>query len=158
MSDDTESPNRFPWPPVLYVSAIAVAAILNYAYPLPWIGRPLSDFLFAIGCIMLVAVVAIDVAAMRTLSRAKTTVMPHRATAHLVTRGPYAFTRNPIYLGNTMLMIGIGFVSGIAWFPILAVAAAFVTQKLAIEREERHLTARFGKAYRDYKKKVRRWI
>ena len=34
--------------------------------------------------------------------------MPNRAADHLVTKGPFSFTRNPIYLGNTMLMIGIG--------------------------------------------------
>jgi protein-S-isoprenylcysteine O-methyltransferase Ste14 len=57
-----------------------------------------------------------------------------------------------------MLMIGIGLIAGIVWFILLAPVAAFVTQKLAIEREERHLEARFGKKYRDYTKKVRRWI
>jgi protein-S-isoprenylcysteine O-methyltransferase Ste14 len=55
-------------------------------------------------------------------------------------------------------MIGVGLITGIAWFLPLAIVAAFLTQKLAIEREERHLEARFGKRYRDYAKRVRRWI
>ena len=42
-------PSRFPWPPILYLAAIAVAAVLNLLYPLPWIGQPLSGLLFAIG-------------------------------------------------------------------------------------------------------------
>ncbi|MDP3898022.1 MAG: isoprenylcysteine carboxylmethyltransferase family protein, partial [Mesorhizobium sp.] len=96
--------------------------------------------------------------AMRTLARHRTTVMPHRGADHLVSEGPYAFTRNPIYLGNTMLMIGVGLASGILWFLLFAILAAMATQKLAIEREERHLELRFGKRYRDYRKKVRRWI
>jgi len=49
-------------------------------------------------------------------------------------------------------------VSGIVWFLLLAVLAAFAVQKLAIEREERHLPARFGKTYLDYAERVRRWI
>ena len=44
------------------------------------------------------------------------------------------------------------------WFLVLALVAAFLTQKLAIEPEERHLDVRFGKKYREYSKKVRRWI
>ena len=56
------------------------------------------------------------------------------------------------------MMVGVGMISGIAWFILLAVAAAFITQKLAIEREEKHLDARFGKKYFDYKKRVRRWL
>ena len=158
MNDLAERPNRFPWPPVLYVSAIALAIILHFLYPLPWIGRPLSDFLFAIGWVMVAGVIALDVGAMRTLHRSKTTIMPHRGSAHLVTKGPFAISRNPIYLANTMLMIGVGLISGILWFVLLAFVAAFATQKLGIEREEHHLAARFGKAYRDYQKRVRRWI
>ena len=45
----------------------------------------------------------------------------------------------------------------IPWPPLIYIAA-FATQKLAIEREEQHLAARFGKKYLDYKKRVRRWI
>ncbi|QDZ02554.1 isoprenylcysteine carboxylmethyltransferase family protein [Nitratireductor mangrovi] len=158
MSELEARPNRFPWPPVIYVAAIALAIVLAWLVPLPWIGRPLSDLLFAVGIITLVGVVLIDLSAMRALSRARTTIMPHRASEHLVTGGPYAFTRNPIYLANTLLMIGVGLMSGIIWFLVLAVVAAFLTQKAAIEREEKHLELRFGKKYRDYAKKVRRWI
>jgi protein-S-isoprenylcysteine O-methyltransferase Ste14 len=158
LSEITNRPNRLPWPPIIYVAAIALAILLWYLYPLPWIGQPLSDILFALGWLTLAAVVAIDVAAMRALARAKTTIMPNKGSDHLVTNGPYAFTRNPIYLGNTLLMIGGGLVTANLWLLILAVAAAFLTQKLAIEREEQHLGIRFGKRYRDYAKRVRRWI
>ena len=158
MNDLERRPNRLPWPPLLYVSAIAIAVLANLAYALPWFTPPLSDLLFAIGWLLIAAVVAIDLAAMRTLARANTTILPHRGAEHLVTGGPYAISRNPIYLANTLLMIGVGLVSGIAWFIVFAVVAAFLTQKLAIEREEKHLDHRFGKRYRDYRKKVRRWI
>jgi protein-S-isoprenylcysteine O-methyltransferase Ste14 len=151
-------PNRLPWPPIIYVIAIVVSILLGYLVPLPWIRGPLADILFAVGWVMIAGAIIIDVSAMRTLSRAGTTIMPHRGADHLVTGGPFSISRNPIYLGNTMVMIGAGFVSGIAWFFALALAAAFATQKLAIEREERHLEARFGKNYRDYRKRVRRWI
>ena len=56
------------------------------------------------------------------------------------------------------MMIGIGLIAGSIWFIALALIAAFATQKLAIEREEKHLQTRFGKKYIDYAKRVRRWI
>lgn len=158
MTGYEERPNRFPWPPVVYVAAIALAVVLHWLWPLPWFGPPLADFLLPVGVLIAVAAIAIDLAAMRTLSRARTTILPHRSAEHLVTQGPYAVTRNPIYLGNTMLMLAAGLAFGIAWFVLLAPAAAFVTQKLAIEREEQHLSIRFGKKYRDYQKRVRRWV
>lgn len=151
-------PNTLPWPPIVYVAAVAAAIVLNWLVPLPWIPGPLGELLFAVGWLVVGGALAIDITAMRTMARAKTAIMPHRGSDHLVTSGPFSFTRNPIYLGNTMLMIGIGLIAGIVWFILLAPVAAFVTQKLAIEREERHLEIRFGKKYRDYAKKVRRWI
>lgn len=159
MTSETDArPNRLPWPPIVYLLAIAASVALGYAAPLPWIGKPLSDILFAIGWLMVAGAIAIDIGAMRTMRRHKTTIMPNRGSEHLVTDGPFAVTRNPIYLANTMLMFGIGLITGIVWFLPLGLVAAFATQKLAIEREERHLDARFGKRYREYRKKVRRWI
>ncbi|PSJ61802.1 methyltransferase family protein [Kumtagia ephedrae] len=151
-------PNRFPWPPVIYLAAIAVSIVLGIVYPLPWITGPLSDLLFAAGWLVVAAAVAVEVAAFRAFSRARTTVMPTRVSEHLVTTGPFAFTRNPIYLGNTALTIGIGLIVGSLWFLLFAVLAAVTTQKLTIEPEERHLEARFGKKYRDYRARVRRWL
>jgi protein-S-isoprenylcysteine O-methyltransferase Ste14 len=151
-------PNRLPWPPMIYLAAIVVAAALTWMIPLPWIPSPLSDILFAIGIVTIAGVVAIDVSAMRTLHRARTTIMPHRGSDHLVSSGPFSFSRNPIYLANTMLTVAIGLIAGSVWFLGFGLLAAFATQKLAIEREEKHLEARFGKKYRDYRKKVRRWI
>jgi protein-S-isoprenylcysteine O-methyltransferase Ste14 len=156
MSD--AAPSRMPWPPITYLAAIAVSILLGIFAPLPWISRPLADILFAAGCLCIVAVVAIDYSAVTALKRGKTTIMPHRPSDHLVTTGAFSFTRNPIYLANTLLMIGIGLIVQSLWFVLLGLVAAFLTQKLAIEREERHLTDRFGKRYRDYAKRVRRWI
>jgi protein-S-isoprenylcysteine O-methyltransferase Ste14 len=158
MTDIQERPNRLPWPPLVYLAAIAASIVLHLLYPLPFIGPPLSDILFAAGGLLIIAVVAIDFSAIRTLQRAKTTVMPNRGAEHLVTTGPFSFSRNPIYLANTMLMFGAGLIAQIVWFFPLAIIAAFITQKLAIEREEKHLEVRFGKKYRDYAKRVRRWI
>lgn len=158
MTDLNAAPSRVPWPPIVYLLAIAVAVVLGLLYPLPWLTEPLSDLLYAAGWLAVAGVVAIYYSAMQTLKRAKTTIRPDRPSEHLVTSGAFSFTRNPIYFANTLLMIAIGLITSSVWFIVLAVIAAFGTQKLAIEREEKHLQARFGKKYIDYKKKVRRWI
>ena len=158
MNDATARPNSLPWPPIIYLAAIAVSVLLNVFYPLPWFGRPLSGILFVLGWLMIAAFVALNISAIRAMRRAGTTVRPDRGTDHLVTDGPFSFTRNPLYVAGTMLVLGIGPVSGIVWFLLLAILAAFTVQKLAIEREERHLQARFGETYLDYARRVRRWI
>jgi protein-S-isoprenylcysteine O-methyltransferase Ste14 len=158
VTDPATRPSNFPWPPLIYLAAIAVSIALWLLFPLPWLGSPLSDILFAVGCVMVVAVIGIDFSAMRTLARAKTTIRPDKASTHLVTTGAFSFSRNPIYLANTLIMLAAALVVGIAWFIPLALIAAFLTQKLAIEGEEKHLALRFGKKYQDYRKRVRRWI
>ena len=158
MSDSPANRGRLPWPPVIYLVAIAVSILLHFAYPLPWFAPPMSDILFAAGFLVLLAFVTLFFTAIRTMVRAKTTIDPNGTPDHLVTNGPFSITRNPIYLADTLLLIGIALISGITWFVLLAVVAAFATQKLAIEREGKILTERFGKRYRDYAKRVRRWI
>jgi protein-S-isoprenylcysteine O-methyltransferase Ste14 len=158
MNDVTERPNSLPWPPIIFVAAIAVSMVLHVLYPLPWVGQPLSAILFVLGWLLIAAFVALNVWAIRAMRRAGTTVRPDRATDHLVADGPFAFSRNPLYLAGTVLVLGLGLVSGIVWFLPLAILAAFMVQKLAIEREERHLQARFGESYLEYARRVRRWI
>jgi protein-S-isoprenylcysteine O-methyltransferase Ste14 len=147
-----------PWPPVIYVAGIAVSLILHALYPLPWFGSPMSDILVAVGWLALLATVALFFTALRALSRAKTPINPNAQPEHLVTSGPFGISRNPIYLADTLLLIGVGLVSGITWFLPLALIAAFATKKMAIDKEEHWLTEKFGKRYRDYAKRVRRWI
>jgi len=147
-----------PWPPLIYCAAIAISIVLGLFYPLPWIGDLLGDLLFAAGFVVLFAVAALWFTAIRAMMRARTTMNPNGVPEHLVTSGPFGVTRNPMYLANTLLLIGAAFVSGIVWFLPLALIAAFATQKVAIESEEKVLAAKFGKKYRDYAKRVRRWI
>lgn len=147
-----------PWPPVIYVVAITLSVVLGMVYPLPWIGDIFGDLIFGVGLVALFGVVMLWITAIRAMIRAKTTLDPNGEPEHLVTSGPFGITRNPMYLANTLLLIGVAFVSGIAWFLLFAFLAAFATQKLAIENEEKVLAAKFGKKYRDYAKRVRRWI
>jgi protein-S-isoprenylcysteine O-methyltransferase Ste14 len=121
-------------------------------------GSRYQRILFVLGWLMIAAFVALNISAIRAMRRAGTTVRPDRGTDRLVTDGPFSFTRNPLYVAGTMLVLGIGLVSGIVWFLLLAILAAFTVQKLAIEREERHLQARFKEPYLDYARRVRRLI
>lgn len=158
MSQVQDRPMSWYWPPVIYAGCIVLALLLSYFTPLPWLFRPLSDFAFAAGIVVAIGAAWIILAAGRTLDRANTTVLPTRRADHLVTKGPFSFTRNPIYLGMTMLLIAAGLVLGMLWFLAAAILASFLTQKIAIEAEEKHLELRFGKTYRDYRKRVRRWV
>ncbi|MBP1658026.1 MAG: putative protein-S-isoprenylcysteine methyltransferase [Bacteroidetes bacterium] len=79
---------------------------------------------------------------------------------YLITTGPFAHVRNPLYLGNMIMYAGVGVMS-MALFPWLLLAAVvwfYVQYSLIISREEEYLAAQFGGAYDDYRKHVPRFL
>jgi protein-S-isoprenylcysteine O-methyltransferase Ste14 len=75
----------------------------------------------------------------------------------LVLKGPYAFSRNPMYVGWTLVYVGIALVVNTVWLLLLLPVVLLVTQ-IVVVREERSLEGRFGSAYRSYKTSVRRYL
>lgn len=69
MTETQPKPGVIPWPPVIYVAAIAISVILGLLYPLPWIGDLLGDVLFAAGWVALFGVAALWFTAIRTMQR-----------------------------------------------------------------------------------------
>jgi len=149
-----ERPNFIPWPPLLLVGSTLAAIVLNIYVPTP------LQFSGArtLGISLVVLSLGIDLWAMRTLHEARTTMLPNRGSSHLVTHGPFGYSRNPIYVANLMLLTGMGCFSMNAWFLLLVPVDAILTHFLAIRREENHLIARFGYQFETYCRKVRRWI
>ncbi len=156
MTDDrADRPNKLPWPPMLMVATALAAIGLGMILPLHvfeawWLTLP-GVLLVAIG-------LGLDVWAIATMRRAATNVLPHRAADQLVTSGPFRFSRNPIYLGNSLLLLGIGLAGGNGWFIVGALVSALLVDRLAIRREEQHLAARFGAAWTAYAQQTPRWL
>lgn len=76
----------------------------------------------------------------------------------LVTAGPYAYVRNPSYLGSFLVGSGIVVMSGLLWFLPVYLLLFFVGYQPMVLWEERRLKDMHGDIYVDYKKRVRRWI
>jgi protein-S-isoprenylcysteine O-methyltransferase Ste14 len=150
-----ERPNRFPWPPVLLVLFIVLGFALRAVLPFDVARTPFSQFA---GFVLIALALALDAWASFTFTRAKTTILPHRGSQALVTHGPFAYSRNPIYVGNLMILVGVGLLAGSLWHVVLAPALAFAIGHFAIRREEAHLAARFPGEWAEYTARVRRWI
>ncbi|MEO1748326.1 MAG: isoprenylcysteine carboxylmethyltransferase family protein [Pseudomonadota bacterium] len=125
--------------------------LLPTGFAFPADSRTIGGFIIAFALL-------IDVAAMFTLWRGKTTILPNQKSEHLVLSGIFRMSRNPIYVANVLLIIGFALRWNNAWLFLLAPLAGLATQELAIKREEAHLTAQFGDEYLNYKSRVRRWL
>jgi protein-S-isoprenylcysteine O-methyltransferase Ste14 len=76
----------------------------------------------------------------------------------LIDSGPFAYVRNPLYIGNILLWTGFAFAARLVWFaPIVAVVLALEYHAI-VAWEERLLVGRIGDAYREYQRRVPRWI
>ena len=110
--------------------------------------------------LLLVAGVSFSLPAVRSFRRAGTTVNPVRIenASELVTGGMYAISRNPMYVGVTLVLCAVAFLLGNLW--TLAGPIAFVAYitRFQIIPEEKLLTAKFGETYREYCRRVRRWL
>ena len=143
-------------PPAPYAAAIIGGWWLDRYYlamPLDWGGltRPLGWLSVAIGLGLMLWTMA-------TFMRHRTTVNPYGAASSLCTGGPFRFSRNPIYLGDWFLLVGVAALLHTYWPLVFAPLIWIMLRFGVIRHEEAHLEAKFGDAYRDYMARVRRWI
>jgi protein-S-isoprenylcysteine O-methyltransferase Ste14 len=92
--------------------------------------------------------------------RIRTTVDPRHPehSAHLVTAGVYRWTRNPMYLGFVLFLLGLAVgLQSLIGFALTAFTAVFL-HRFQIKPEEQALSRRFGAAFDAYCGRVRRWI
>ena len=147
-----------PVPPPLWLLIFAVAmwALNHYCPVLTIIPEPWNRLGW---CVIAIAPVA-PIAALIQFRQAHTTVNPHRpeTTSTLVTSGVYAWTRNPMYLGLSILLLGwaikLGtlspFVGPLLFVPLI--------RNIQIRPEEHALRMQFGKDYDQYCHRVNRWF
>ena len=83
---------------------------------------------------------------------------PMQRPSTLVLAGPFRFTRNPIYLGNLLMLLGLIIVWSSVVTAILTVLVYIIFRYLFIKKEEGILEEEFGEEYREFKARVRRWI
>jgi protein-S-isoprenylcysteine O-methyltransferase Ste14 len=153
---DASSP--FVWPPTIYGSATLVAGLLAWFAGWPFETDGVRTIAIVAGVLLFCLGGAIALAAEVGFKRAGTAVLPTRPTTAIVDTGIYQFTRNPMYLGMSLALCGLGLAFNQLWFLLALPLAIFAVTKLAIEREEAYLAAKFGTGYLAYKARVRRWL
>ena len=110
------------------------------------------------GIILIVLGSVLTVWADVLFKRVNTPVKPHDIPTSLVTAGPFRISRNPMYLGMTMVLLGAAILLGSIGAIIPPILFVVLMQTLYIPLEESNLKKTFGPEYLDYGKNVRRWL
>lgn len=144
-------------PPVIAALVAALMWLTDAALPRARFELPLREWV--VGALAVLGL-ALMLLAVWTFLRARTTVNPmhpERASS-LVTTGVFAYSRNPIYLGDLLWLVAWGlWLGNAAALPLAVLFFVWITL-VQIRAEEAALRARFGVAFEEYCRRVRRWL
>jgi protein-S-isoprenylcysteine O-methyltransferase Ste14 len=152
-SDD--GPHFRLWPPVAIGVPLSIGLVVSWL-----VGDPLgaSPVATGVGWLLVAVFVLWNGWALATMAKHQTALLPGGATTVVIEGGPFAVSRNPLYVGLLILSAGVALLAGSLW----ALAALPLEWALlrwgAVLPEEHYLTAKFGARYTDYTQRVRRWL
>jgi len=155
MMSPGDKPATLILPPAVYAAGLVAGWLINRSFPLSF---TTSHILHDLGWALVTSGVLVTIWAALTLWRHHTTVNPYKAVSHLVSSGPFAISRNPIYLGDWLVYAGVTLLLNTFWTLPLVPIVWWVMRYQVIAHEEAHLKARFGQPYLEYLSKVSRWI
>ena len=149
-----DRPDIVVFPPMLFAASLVVGLVTHRLCPyrldaiwLRWAG----------GAIAVLSLLA-GLWGERTMKAAGTNVRPDRPALSIVDRGPFAYSRNPLYLSVLGLFTGIGLALASPAFLVVLFPLAVILHFGIVSGEEAYLEDKFGEVYRSYKERVRRWL
>jgi protein-S-isoprenylcysteine O-methyltransferase Ste14 len=143
-------------PPIAWALAVLAGLALNWLMPLPFVpGMLPAGWL---GATVFALALALAAWAIATMTRAGSNVPTNRPSTTIVETGPYRFTRNPIYLGMFVGLVGLAIAFDSLWPLVTLVPFGLVIRYGVVAREEAYLERKFGDVYRGYRSGVRRWL
>jgi len=142
-------------PPTIFWISLVLSIGLHFILPIKkFIVAPYNYT----GILLICGGILLNLWADRLFKNKHTTVKPFEKSSCLIEEGPFAFSRNPMYLGMTMVLLGISITLGSVISFIITVVFPFFISFSFILPEERSLDETFGQDFVEYKKRVRRWL
>jgi protein-S-isoprenylcysteine O-methyltransferase Ste14 len=143
------------WPPVAVGGPLGVGLVVSRL-----VGDPLADSsaLVVLGWLLVAAFTVWNGWALVTMARHRTALLPGGATRTVIDSGPFARSRNPLYLGLLAGAAGVALLAGSVWAFVAVPLEWALLRWGAVVPEERYLAAKFGVAYAEYTSRVPRWL
>jgi len=155
MTENTTTGKTGPLPPTYFFILLCAGIVLHFVFPVLTIFR--WPFIL-VGLLPLVVGVCLTLLTDQMFKQCGTTVKPHEDAGRLITTGPYRFSRHPMYLGMTLILLGVALLLGSVLPYVTALLFALIMQVKFVPVEETSLERIFGKEYATYRKRVRCWI
>ncbi len=143
------------WPPVAVGVPLGLGLVVSRL-----VGDPFADSSATVvsGWLLVAAFTVWNGWALVTMARHRTALLAGGATRTVIDSGPFARSRNPLYLGLLAGAAGVGLVAGSVWALVAVPLEWALLRWGAVVPEERYLAAKFGEAYAEYTSRVPRWL
>lgn len=154
--EDDSAKVKFP-PPFIFLGGLLAGLFLGWLLDFPSFDMDETTKFAAAGTLLVLGF-GIGIAALSVFRRRGTNPEPWRASTTIVAEGVFRWTRNPMYIGMTLVYCGLAILfESFAAFLMLPFVLIII-RTYVIAREERYLETKFGDEYRRYRQRVRRWI
>lgn len=149
---------RFP-PPLLPLATILAGVAVDRLWPLGAESElPVPGRYWIGGILVAASLLVLGLWPVIMFRRSGQSEIPWRPTPVVLESGPYRFTRNPMYLQMLLVCAGVAIILSNYWILLLTPLCAWSLYRFAIAPEEVYLERKFGEPYREYKRRVRRWL
>ncbi|MEE3165013.1 MAG: isoprenylcysteine carboxylmethyltransferase family protein [Pseudomonadota bacterium] len=143
------------YPPHFLLISVIVMLAIWYVFSS---SNPKNIFLMSTGWVLIVSGLTCNVIAANQFIKAKTSIIPLTESSFLVKKGIFRFSRNPMYTGMTIFLVGLGVILN-NFYNIAVISGFFLLiRNKFVMKEEELLKETFGEEYLSYIKEVRRWI
>lgn len=145
-------------PPLGFLLAVVLTVVFARWLPLglipafPWWPA------LMVGLAIIAFALYTNIGGVLAFKRSGTNVNPYKPALTVVRDGPFRYTRNPMYLGMILFVLGLGLLLSTAWGLIFAVILWAALHYGVVLREERYMTGKFGEQYRELLTVTRRWL
>lgn len=155
LKSQTEAAGAFAPVVLVFLGGLIGGVVINIFVPAPIWPNIWTRF---IGFVPLTAGSGLFAWSRAAFRRHQTSLMPWSPSSFLVQDGPYAISRNPIYLAFCILYLGVSLIFDSAYILIMLAIVLVLFDRLQIPREERYLERQFGEEFLSYKARVGRWL
>ena len=145
-------------PPLPFLGAVVVGVGLHHWWPMASRPAGWAPLGVSLGIVLVALASALFAWCVLAFDARNTPLEPWKATKVIVDDGPFAYSRNPVYLGFVLLQVGVGLWSDRLAVVALVVVPALMIAWMVVPREEAYLRRKFGAEYGEYCTRVRRWL
>ncbi len=158
MSVDSAHKSNWEIAEVVFGIPFLVSIALHFIVPISLLQGIFRQIIILVGIILIIIGIALVVVARREFAHFRQPTDPGHPTTKVIKTGVFAISRNPLYLGGVLVLLGFALALNMLWALVMLLLSMILCHYILIIPEERYLSAKFGDEYKEYVATVHRWL